>query len=83
MVMADMETGEVGVGEVVVVMVGGEGGELVDLGGEEEAEVVLGVVGKRHLEWHVSMGVIGNTMAFTPYKLVGHELHTNFLPRYS
>jgi hypothetical protein len=46
MVMVDLETGEVGVGEAVVVMVGGEAEGVVDLGGEGEAEVVLGVVGK-------------------------------------
>lgn len=46
MVMADMGTGEVGgEGEAVVVMVGGEGEEVVGLGGEGEAEAVLGVVG--------------------------------------
>jgi hypothetical protein len=47
MVMADTGTAEVGGGvEAVVVMVVVEGGEVVDLGVGEEAEVVLGVVGR-------------------------------------
>jgi len=46
MVMADMGMGVVaGEGEAAVVMVGGEGEEVVDLGGEGEVEVVSGGVG--------------------------------------
>jgi hypothetical protein len=46
MVMADMGMGVVaGEGGAVVVMVEGEGEEVVGLGGEGEVEVVSGVVG--------------------------------------